>query len=179
MVAIGGLSGTGKTTLARGLAPALGAAPGALVLRSDVVRKTLAGVAPEVRLGAEHYTNRMTERVYDALIAHSRNALDAGHSVIVDAVSGGAGHRADLEAVAAAAGVPFHGLWLEAPLAEMVRRVDGRAGDASDADGAIVRQQADLDFGPIGWARIEAAGTAPETLEAARRILAGDDAARS
>ena len=49
VVAIGGLQGTGKSTLARALAPTLGAAPGALVLRSDETRKRLHGVDPETR----------------------------------------------------------------------------------------------------------------------------------
>ena len=50
LVALGGVSGTGKSTLARQLAPELGPAPGAVVLRSDVVRKRLHGVAPGDRL---------------------------------------------------------------------------------------------------------------------------------
>ena len=45
-MAIGGLSGAGKSVVARRMAPTLGAAPGALVLRSDVVRKSLLGVGP-------------------------------------------------------------------------------------------------------------------------------------
>src|SRR5690606_25949162 len=52
VVAVGGLSGTGKSTLARGLAPSTGAVPGALVLRSDEIRKRLSGVSPDARLGA-------------------------------------------------------------------------------------------------------------------------------
>ena len=47
LVAIGGISGTGKSTLARALAPGLGAAPGAVVLRSDVIRKKLFGVGAD------------------------------------------------------------------------------------------------------------------------------------
>ncbi len=55
---IGGLPGTGKSTLARALAPELGAAPGALVLRSDEIRKRRHGVAPEQRLPADAYAER-------------------------------------------------------------------------------------------------------------------------
>ena len=43
LIAVGGLSGSGKSTLARALAPAVGSAPGALILRSDVIRKALLG----------------------------------------------------------------------------------------------------------------------------------------
>src|SRR5207253_8583283 len=50
LLAIGGPSGTGKSTLAYALAPALGHAPGARVLRSDVIRQRLLAVPPETRL---------------------------------------------------------------------------------------------------------------------------------
>ena len=53
LIAIGGLSGTGKSTLAAALAPCLGAR----VLRSDVIRKRLFGVAPETQLPASAYTS--------------------------------------------------------------------------------------------------------------------------
>ncbi|MFQ3623013.1 MAG: AAA family ATPase, partial [Acetobacteraceae bacterium] len=67
LVAIGGVQGTGKSTLARALAPALGAAPGALVLRSDEIRKRLAGAAPEERLPPDAYTAAASRHVYAAL----------------------------------------------------------------------------------------------------------------
>lgn len=47
LIAIGGLSGSGKSTIAGLLAPLIGAAPGARWLRTDVLRKSLAGIAPE------------------------------------------------------------------------------------------------------------------------------------
>jgi aminoglycoside phosphotransferase family enzyme len=56
LVAIGGLAGSGKSSLARALAPSIGAVPGALVIRSDVVRKALFDVAPTRRLGPEAYS---------------------------------------------------------------------------------------------------------------------------
>ena len=70
LVAIGGLSGTGKSTLAAALAPSLDAR----VLRSDVIRKHLFGVAPETRLPARTYTPEASHRVYEAL---RRKAADA------------------------------------------------------------------------------------------------------
>src|SRR3546814_5282781 len=56
LVAVGGASGSGKTTVARALAPGVGAAPGALVLRSDEVRKALFGAGETDRLPAQAYT---------------------------------------------------------------------------------------------------------------------------
>src|SRR5437762_1106315 len=61
LVAIGGLSGTGKSTLAAALAPRLGAR----VLRSDVIRKQLFGVAPETKLPAGAYVPEASHRVYE------------------------------------------------------------------------------------------------------------------
>ena len=80
---IGGLSGTGKSTLAAALAPSLPAR----VLRSDVVRKRLFEVAPETRLPTSAYTARVSLRVYQTLRRKAANTLAAGYLVIVDAVS--------------------------------------------------------------------------------------------
>ena len=115
LLAIGGLSGTGKSTLARLLAPGLGPAPGAVILRSDVARKRLHGVAPGDRLPPEAYRKEASGAVYDALAARAAALVGAGHAAIVDAVFLDPKERAQIEAVAAAAGVRFDGLWLCAP----------------------------------------------------------------
>ncbi len=57
LIAIGGLSGSGKSTLAMALAPSIGGPPGAVVIRSDEIRKKLSGVKPLDRLGPEGYTD--------------------------------------------------------------------------------------------------------------------------
>ena len=80
------MSGSGKSTLARGLAHAIGCAPGAVILRSDIVRKRLMGVEPAARLGPEAYTSEMSQRVYEKLYADAGMALAGGHSAIIDAV---------------------------------------------------------------------------------------------
>src|SRR5690242_7621846 len=64
LVAIGGLSGTGKSLLARALAPAITPLPGAVVLRSDIERKTLFGAAETARLPKAAYTADATAKVY-------------------------------------------------------------------------------------------------------------------
>jgi hypothetical protein len=158
MVAIGGLSGTGKSTLARAAAPRLGALPGALLLRSDVIRKRLAGVAPEQRLPESHYTAEWTARVYAELIRRAETALAGGHSVIADAVSGRAEHRAALEDAAKRAGARFAGIWLEAPLAVREARIGARGADASDAGIAVARSQREPDPAALGWRRVDASG---------------------
>ena len=94
--------------------------------------------------------------------------LAAGHSAILDAVFGQPAERAEAEASAAALGVRFHGLFLEAPLATRLARVGGRSRDASDADAAVVRAQERYDLGPLQWTLIDASGTPADTLRQAR-----------
>jgi aminoglycoside phosphotransferase family enzyme/predicted kinase len=158
LIAVGGLSGTGKSTLAAALAPDIGAAPGALVIRSDVERKRLAGVAEKKRLEAGQYSTAATGRVYAALAGKAKTALAAGHSVILDAVFAREDQRGRAEEVAREAGVPFAGVWLEAPDRQLIERVHTRTGDASDADAGIVRQQLTYDTGHISWKRVDASG---------------------
>ena len=142
LIAIGGLSGTGKTTLAARLAPILGRAPGAVHLRSDIERKRLLGVPELARLPESAYALEVTERVFAALRAQAKIALQAGHSVIVDAVHRDAGERREIAGIAVATGAAFTGLWLDAPLETIVARVATRSGDASDATAAVVVDQA-------------------------------------
>lgn len=157
LVAVGGLSGTGKTTLARALAPRIGAAPGALHLRSDVLRKQMAGVAELQRLPPEAYTQDAAAAVYAALSRQAAAALAAGQAVILDAVFARPEERDAVAQVARDAGVPFHGLWLETAAAVMKERVASRQGDASDATAAVVDRQVAYDLGPIAWLRLNAA----------------------
>ncbi len=163
IIAVGGLSGTGKSTLAAALAPEIGAEPGALVVRSDVERKRLAGVAETVRLESGHYSPAATVRVYRALNSKAQAALEAGHSVIVDAVFAREHQRLRVQEIARKANIPFTGLWLEAPQRQLVERVDARRGDASDADAAVVHQQLGYDTGPISWQIVDA-GDEPEKV---------------
>ncbi|MGE0698965.1 MAG: AAA family ATPase [Hyphomicrobiaceae bacterium] len=171
LVAVGGLSGTGKTTLAAALAPAIGPVPGALHLRSDVVRKQLAGVGELERLPPSAYTPAASAAVYTRLAARAAIALGAGHSVVIDAVLDRASERARLEKVAADAGVRFDGLWLEAPPEAMKARVAARAGDASDATPEIVERQLAALSGPIEWHRLAASAERGDVAAAARSLL--------
>jgi aminoglycoside phosphotransferase family enzyme/predicted kinase len=172
LVAIGGLSGTGKTTLARRLAPGLGPSPGAVILRSDVVRKRLHGVAPAERLPSEAYRKEASRAVYDALAARAAVLVGAGQAAIVDAAFLDPRERRQIEAVATQAGVPFDGLWLQAPEQVLVARVAGRHGDASDATPEVVRAQLAIDPGPISWRALDVSGPMERVADAARGLLA-------
>jgi aminoglycoside phosphotransferase family enzyme/predicted kinase len=176
LVAIGGLSGTGKTALAHALAPDLGPVPGAVVIRSDVERKALFGVAETERLPATAYGPEVSDAVFTRVAAAARQALGAGCAVVCDAVYARPEQRAAIAAVAAAAGVPFHGLWLELPLAERVARIGARQGDASDATAGVARQQQDYAVGTLDWVRLDAAGSLAQVAARAAAVLAMDPA---
>ena len=172
LVAVGGLSGTGKSLLARGLAPELPPAPGAVALRSDVERKAMFGVGETERLPAAAYSTEATEKVYAVLAEKARRVLAAGHSAVVDAVFSKPDERATIAAVAAATGTKLRGLFLVADVATRVARVGGRKGDASDADADVARRQETYDTGAMEWIEVDASGAPPETLRHARVALA-------
>jgi aminoglycoside phosphotransferase family enzyme/predicted kinase len=163
LIAIGGFSGTGKSTLAFGLAPSVGAVPGAVVIRSDEIRKRLCGVSPLDRLGPEGYSSEMSERVYAIVRERARATIRQGHSAIADAVYARPADRLAIENVAADMSVPFVGIWLEAPVATLVTRAEQRQHDPSDANADVIRLQHQQGTGAMTWHRVEAARS-PETV---------------
>ncbi len=171
LLAVGGLSGTGKSTLARALAPVFGPAPGALLLRSDERRKRLFGRDPLERLPPEAYTREASATVYAGLMAEAGAALAAGHAVVLDAVFAHEDERAAAAKVAARAGVPFAGLWLDAASEVLRARVAARVRDASDADIAVLKRQLSFVERPSDWARIDAGGTPESARSTARKAL--------
>ncbi len=173
LVCVGGLSGTGKTTLAMALAPGFDPTPGAVVLRSDVTRKRMAGVKLEERMPAGWYTQENSAAVYDEVHRLAKITLDAGRTVVLDGVYARATERAAAADVARATGVRFDGLWLEAPQRLLRQRVAERRGDASDATVAVVERQAAYDIGAMDWRRLDAAAGI-ETIAAAARAALGD-----
>ena len=171
LVATGGRSGTGKSALARALAPQLAPMPGAVVLRSDAERKALFDKDENETLPTAAYGEDVTAQVYATISDKARRAAAAGHSAILDAVFARPGERTLAEASAAVLGVAFRGLFLEAPLATRLARVGARSHDASDADAAVVHAQESYDLGPLGWTRVDAAGPPDDTLRRARSQL--------
>ncbi|MDP6515234.1 MAG: AAA family ATPase [Alphaproteobacteria bacterium] len=174
LVAVGGLSGTGKSTLAATLAPEIGAAPGALVLRSDVIRKRLLGAEPEQRLGSEAYGAAVNRRVYETLHALARRALGAGHAVILDAVFAQPEERAAVADIARATHVPFRGLWLDAAPEVLRARLEARRDDASDATAAVLERQLGYPIGDLDWHRLDTTGMSQEISARAAQAVRED-----
>ncbi|HYF22358.1 MAG TPA: AAA family ATPase [Caulobacteraceae bacterium] len=153
VLAVGGLSGSGKTTFARARAPDLGPAPGAMLLRSDEIRKRMWGAGPLDRLPPEAYAPGESGRVYARMFEEAALCLTVGRAVVLDAVFLRPEERDAAETLARDHGVPFEGVWLDAPPQVMRARIDARTGDASDADGAVLEEQLTRDPGEIRWTR--------------------------
>src|SRR5206468_7223266 len=123
LLLIGGLPGTGKSTLARALADRAGFA----VIRSDVVRKELAGRPPtEPTPTAERdklYSAEWTDRTYAECLRRAEDQLFAGTRVIVDATFADDGHRQPFLSLAARLAVPAALLLCRADRATVRRRL--------------------------------------------------------
>lgn len=175
LVAIGGLSGTGKSTVARHVAGALGRPPGARIVRSDVLRKQRAGLPLEVRLPPRAYTDTERRAVYADLLDHVRRILRDGQAVVADAVFADEDDRAALAKVAAEVGISFTGIWLDAPEEIRAARVVARGPDPSDATQAVVHAQAAASPPPpVDWPAVSAAGAIEETVAGVRSKLGLD-----
>jgi aminoglycoside phosphotransferase family enzyme/predicted kinase len=171
LVAIGGLSGTGKSVLARGLAGLIEPPPGAAIFRSDVVRKHLFDAGETTTLPESAYRLDVTERVYGLLSSSSQRVLDQGCSVILDAAYLQEAERTEIAHLATTYGVRFVGLFLTADLATRLARIERREADASDATRNVALKQETFAIGAVNWHMIDASGTPDQSLRSARTLL--------
>lgn len=146
LVVVCGMSGSGKSTLAHKIADTVGFD----LLRSDVVRKRLAGVAPTTGLSADYrkgiYREEFTQQTYATLLAEAFARLHDDVGVIVDATFGAPAYRAEAREIAARAGVPVLFVECTADEKEIERRLAEREShpdEVSDAGVAIYRRQRD------------------------------------
>jgi uncharacterized protein len=145
LVIVGGLPGTGKSTLARGIGHVLRAP----VLRSDVLRKELAGLEPGTRapavFGEGLYGHDTTTATYRDLLQRTADALGMGDTVVLDASWSSSAHRADARSLARATQSELVELRCVAPPHVAAARMRARAeqgADPSDADSAIAAAMA-------------------------------------
>jgi uncharacterized protein len=175
LVLVGGLPGTGKSTLAGALADRLDAS----VLSSDPLRKELVGAAPDGSSAAPYrsgaYAEEITEATYAALLDRARIVLERGGSVILDASWVRASHRAAARELAEAWGAELSELCCTCPAEVATERIAARqaAGDhESDADAAVAAAMA-VDRDPWPDAdEIDTTGPGPEVVEVALGAVA-------
>lgn len=172
LVAIGGLSGSGKTTIAEALAAHVGAPPGARIVESDRVRKALHGVPPETRLPDSAYRPEVSEKVYGELARRAGLILAEGGSAVVDAVFDRPPDRMHIEQAAGNLGLPFLGIWLEGSADMLRHRVEQRRGGPSDATVDILSLQLRRDAGEIAWHRLDASRSPAGTVSDILALLA-------
>jgi aminoglycoside phosphotransferase family enzyme len=174
LVLLGGSPATGKSTLASGL----GEAVGAVVLRSDDVRKELAGMPSTAGAVSELdqgiYAPEWSDRTYAELIDRGRRLLALGESVVLDASWVDPRWRADARAAGQTTSSDVLELRCVLPVEEAMRRAGARAAagrGVSDAGPAVARALAGR-FSPWPEAKeIDTRGSVPSTLRAASRIL--------
>lgn len=173
LVLVGGPPATGKSTVAAGL----GDRSGATVLRSDEVRKELAGVPVEgsgAGTSSGIYGADWTSRTYDELLRRAERLLTAGETVVVDATWRQQAHRARARAVAEAAAADLVELRCDADIATARQRAAARAEagvDASEADAEVATALAAA-FEPWPEAEvISTEGSEQTSLEAALAVL--------
>lgn len=174
LVLVGGLPGTGKTTLAR----ALGDRLGLTVLGSDRVRKELAGLAPQTPAAAPYgtgiYATEWTRRAYAELLGRAAHLLAHGESVIIDASWTSAARRAEAARVAGDTHADLVALRCATPLA--AERLRARRGGGSDADAAIAGRMAETADPWPDAVTIDTSGPVEEAAGRAERAVRPRDA---
>jgi aminoglycoside phosphotransferase family enzyme/predicted kinase len=135
-----GVMGSGKSTVARAVAARLGA----IVIRTDAVRKRLAGVGIHERAAAGFeqglYTSHMSDRTYTRALQLAAEVVGAGWTVIVDGSFSRAAERAEARRVAHRLGTAHATLWCETSDAVIAERLARRTADISDGRPQLLPQ---------------------------------------
>jgi len=167
LIAIGGLSGSGKSTVADRLAPKVGTPPGARIVESDRIRKALHGVSAETRLPVAAYHRDVSAKVYREMARQAAVILDQGGSVVADAVFDDPERRSLIESASGEA--RFQGIWLDANPALLLQRVRDRIGGPSDANADVLAGQLARKSADFEWRRVDASQGVDEIIAAILR----------
>ena len=137
LVLMSGVSGSGKTTVARKLANSLGA----IHIRSDAVRKHLSGT-PLDQPGAQNiYTSEMTKQTYRRLLELGIKLANQGFTVILDAKYDRQALRSAVIFQANNNQIPLEIIFCTAPDEVLRDRLLARTGDISDATVDLLESQ--------------------------------------
>jgi len=183
LVLVGGLPGTGKTTLAQGLADHLGWA----VLHSDEVRKELAGLTPTEPAGAAPfegiYTRAFTAEVYSELLRRAALALSWGDCVVLDATWLDPEQREAARATARAAHAHLHELRCDLAVDEATTRIMARSasgGGVSDATPTLLARLAREEGAPwTGATPLDTSRPPTDVIDHAVSLVRRGQSARS
>lgn len=175
VICVGGFSGTGKSTLAAGLAPVLGA----IHLRTDVVRRHVFGLAEGQSAPKEIYSDQNINLVYDEVLKRARHAAAAGFPVVIDAVFGDRQQREDAEGIVKAfekdrQKIAFTGIWCEVPREVAIERIRKRSAtrqDPSEATEAVLDLQLARGAGEMAWRRLDSSAEPSKVLKDCIEIL--------
>lgn len=167
LIAVGGLSGSGKSSLIRSLRDEALSDQDVFIASSDEIRKELWSCPIDETLPDDAYSREFSQRTYDEVDRCVNEALAGGGIVFVDAVFATEFGRGKVEEAAVQHGAKFLGLWLDAPEEVIKSRADARVGDASDADSRIIDLQMTFNLGDIEWHRIDASSTLENTVKRA------------
>lgn len=129
LILMSGLSGSGKSTVARQLARQMGA----IHIRSDAVRKHLGGITLTERGDDDLYTAEMSQKTYERLLSLGIMLANQGFPVILDAKYDRQQLRMDVIAQADSHQLPLQILYCTAPLEVLHLRLQKRTGDIADA----------------------------------------------
>ena len=132
-----GLSGSGKSTVANHLAPQLNA----IQIRSDAVRKHLAGISLQTKGDASLYSAAMNERTYGRLAELGLLLASQGFTVILDAKYDRSCWRSTIIQAAQAQNISLKIIHCQANLSTLRDRLSHRSGDISDATVDLLEQQ--------------------------------------
>ena len=172
LVACGGFSGSGKSRVAREMAPFVAPAWGCFIVRDDVVRKQMASVDLTDTLDETFYTPENEKKVYARMRQKAKSLLQKGFPVILDALFYNPAERKKAESLAKRLNVPFVGLWLEAPLDVRAERVEKRLNNPSDVKSKkVLEEQLKKDLGKISWSKIFTHKDKDKTVQNARKVL--------
>ena len=183
MIAIGGMSGVGKSSLADLLAKNLGRDMGSAVfIDSDETRKEMHGVAPHIPLPESAYTPQQNEAFVQYLRKKQAEALKTHKFVVVTGTFLDDKSRLSQRECAEKAGAEFIGLYLKAPITTLFLRITGRrlGKSASDADQRVLLRQminhAGRQFHLSGadWKQINARRAPAEVMQDAANYIYGE-----
>ena len=168
VLVVGGLSGTGKSTLARSLADSFGA----IHVQADAVRKHMNGVPINEKGSDNIYTPQKSQDTYRGMIERVDYLIRSGVPVVLDGTYMAPYQRIGVERLAREVQVPIEGIWLKTTLKNQENRVSTRVDSVSDAGVNIVRKmyQSHHNLPPYGWRFVDASPSAQEVLQEASKI---------